>query len=152
MNIIFLDVDGVLNSLDYAKKLYEKDHIPRSCYKFPFDPRCLNNLKILVELTNSYLVITSTWRMSNIGKDTLLFELKKYGLDDRVIGYTDVLHTNRGQEVSKYLESLDKDVSFIILDDDCDFDGLEEYLIKTSFKNGLTEDNVKLGVRKLLKL
>ena len=70
-------VDDVLNSMDYAKKLYEIDKIARSCYYFPFDPRCLSNLKYLVDITNSSLVITSTWRMHEIGKEILISELRK---------------------------------------------------------------------------
>ena len=151
MNIIFLDVDGVLNSLKYAKELYEKDKIPRSCYNFPFDPKCLSNLKRLVEETDSYLVITSTWRMNEIGRDTLLNELKKYNLDMRVIGYTDILHTTRGEEIKAYLDKLDKNINYIILDDDSDFYGLEESLVKTSFFNGLTEKETTIGIKKLIK-
>lgn len=151
MNIIFLDVDGVLNSLDYAKKIYETDKVSRSCYDFPFDPRCLNNLKNLVNETNSYLVITSSWRIHSIGREILLSELKKYGLDTRVIGYTDILHTTRGEEVKAYLEKLGKDVNYIILDDDNDFLGLEEYLIQTRFENGLTKHDADNGVKKLTK-
>lgn len=151
MNIIFLDVDGVLNSLDYAKKLYETDKVARSCYDFPFDPRCLSNLKYLVDITNSYLVITSTWRMHEIGKEILISELRKYNLDDRVIGYTSILHKERGEEVKDYLDKLGKEVNYIILDDDSDFTGLEEYLIKTNFHVGLTEENVTDAVKKLVK-
>lgn len=151
MNIIFLDVDGVLNSLTHAKELYLKNKRPYSGYDFPFDARCLNNLKYLVEETNSYIVITSSWRIHREGREILLFELKKYNLDTRVIGYTDVLHQRRGEEVKAYLNKLDCDVNYIILDDDNDFDGLEEYLIKTSFQNGLTKKDVELGIKKLLK-
>lgn len=151
MNIIFLDVDGVLNSLRYAKELYYKNKRPYSGYDFPFDPRCLNNLKHLVEKTDSYLVITSSWRVHEKGREILLAEFKKYGLDTRVIGYTDVLHTERGKEVLAYLDRLKEDVNYIILDDDSDFEGLEEYLIKTSFQNGLTEKETILGIKKLTK-
>ena len=151
MNIIFLDVDGVLNSMDYAKKLYAKDKVARSCYDFPFDPRCLNNLKHLVNITNSYLVITSSWRMHEIGREILLSELKKYDLDTRVIGYTNILHKERGEEVKDYLNKLCKEVNYIILDDDSDFSGLEEYLIKTNFEYGLTKKELDMGIKKLLK-
>lgn len=151
MNIIFLDVDGVLNSLDYAKKIYEIDKVARSCYDFPFDPRCLSNLKYLVDITNSYLVITSTWRMHEIGKEILISELRKYNLDDRVIGYTSILHKERGEEVKDYLDKLGKEVNYIILDDDSDFTGLEKYLIKTNFEYGLTKKELDMGIKKLLK-
>ena len=151
MNIIFLDVDGVLNSLNYAKEIYEKEGIPYSGYFFPFDPKCLNNLKVLVLETNSYIVVTSTWRMHEIGKEMLLSELKKYGLDKRVIGYTDILHLTRGEEVKKYLNDNNIQANYIILDDDNDFGDLEEFLIKTKFENGLTYNDVNKAIKKLSK-
>ncbi len=151
MNIIFLDVDGVLNSISHLKEEYHKNKRPYSGFDYPFDERCLNNLKRLVEVTNSYLVITSTWRMHEIGKNILLHELKKYDLDKRVIGYTDILHRPRGEEVKLYLDKLNQDVNFIILDDDNDFVGLEKYLIKTNYEIGLTDEDVIDGIKKLTK-
>ena len=151
MNIIFLDVDGVLNSVKHLKEEYEKNRRPYSGFEYPFDSDCLNNLKYLVEETNSYLVITSTWRKFDIGKSILLNELKKYGLDKRVIGYTDILNTKRGEEIKAYLSKLKDKVNFIILDDDSDFEELEEYLIKTNYKDGLTKDSIEDGIKKLIK-
>lgn len=149
MNIIFLDVDGVLNSINALKEAYYKDKRPYSGYDYPFDSKCLNNLKYLVYKTNSYLVITSTWRMHQEGREILLNELKKYDLDTRVIGYTDVLHQSRGEEIKAYLEKLGKDVKYIILDDDNDFEGLEDYLVQTDFLDGLTEEDRDYGIKKL---
>ena len=150
MNIIFLDVDGVLNSINHLKEEYHKNKRPYSGFDYPFDPVCLNNLVSLVNKTDAYLVITSTWRIYEIGKEILLNVLKQYGLLDRVIGYTRVLHKTRGEEIKDYLEKHDN-INYIILDDDFDFDGLEEHLIKTNYTFGLTEDNVKEAVKKLVK-
>lgn len=150
MNIIFLDVDGVLNSLEHLKEEYYKNKRPYSGYDYPFDPKCLNNLVDLVNQTDAYLVITSTWRMDEIGKNILLEELKKYGLDHRIQGFTKILHTTRGEEVKLYLSNLNN-VNYVILDDDNDFLGLEDHLVKTSFNYGLTEEDVKIAVKKLKK-
>ena len=152
MNIIFLDVDGVLNSLIHLKELYWKDKRSYSGFNFPFDERCLNNLKRLVDETDSYLVITSCWRINETGREILINELKKYNLDKRIIGYTDVLHTTRGEEIKAYLSKLGMDVNFIILDDDNDFMELEEYLVQTSFNNGLTGKETDIGIKKLKKV
>ena len=62
MNIIFLDIDGVLNSHRKLIEVYKKTHKPHSGYNYPFDEICLNNLKDLFEKTNSKIVITSSWR------------------------------------------------------------------------------------------
>lgn len=151
MNIIFLDVDGVLNSIRKLKEEYYKNKRPYSGFEYPFDEVCLNNLKELVKKTDAYIVITSTWRMSDVGKNVLLQELKKYNLDDRVIGYTDILHSPRGEEVKSFLSKLNKNINYVILDDDRDFDGLEEYLIKTDNRVGLAKENVKDAIKKLTK-
>ena len=149
MNIIFLDVDGVLNSLSYLKELCRNDKRPYSGYDYPFDPRCMNNLKRLVEETDSYLVISSCWRMHEIGKKILLSELKKYGLDTRVIGYTKILHKTRGEEIKEFIKILDENVHYIIIDDDSDFADLKEYLVKTNYQNGLTEKETDVAIKKL---
>ena len=151
MNIIFLDVDGVLNSIKKLTEMFNINKRPYSGYDYPFDDDCLNNLKRIVEETNSYIVITSTWRMHEIGKTILLNELKKYGLDKRVIGYTDILHKSREEEILKYLERLGNNISIIILDDDNDFKVLEEYLIQTDYEYGLTEKDADLAIKKLSK-
>ena len=46
---IFLDVDGVLNNEDYIEECYEKNgHHAMHMNHVPFDPKCLENLMILV--------------------------------------------------------------------------------------------------------
>ena len=156
MNIIFLDVDGVLNSMNYLIKLYEEKHECYFGFGVPFDPNCLKNLKELVTQTNSKLVISSTWRKSPKGIEILLENLKKYELEKSVIGYTPISTTNctRGTEIKTYLSKLKKDTSkinFIILDDESDMDELLPHLIQTDEKLGLTSENVKTGIKKLNK-
>ena len=62
MNIVFLDIDGVLNSKRKLIEVYNQTRKPHSGSSYPFDERCLENLKYLIEETNSKIVITSTWR------------------------------------------------------------------------------------------
>ena len=76
MNIVFLDVDGVLNSLENAIELYNQTGKPRSGVNYPFDERCMLNLKRLVEETHSALVVTSSWRKYQDQKERLIEELK----------------------------------------------------------------------------
>ena len=149
MNIIFLDIDGVLNSHRKLKEVYNKTHKPHSGYNYPFDEICLNNLKRLVEITNSKLVITSTWRKDQEGKNKIIETLKEYELDHHIIGYTPILHTSRGKEIKEYLSTLEEQPNFIILDDDTDMEDLIDYLIKTNIQVGLTSDNTEEAIMKL---
>lgn len=156
MNIIFLDVDGVLNSMTHLIKLYEKNKKPFFGFDTPFDPDCLKNLKELVIQTNSKIVVSSTWRKRQKGIEILLENLKKYELDKSVIGYTPIFNTNvtRGTEIKAYLSNLKENASklnFIILDDESDMDELLPHLIKTDANLGLTSENVKLGIKNLNK-
>ena len=56
MKIVFLDIDGVLNSLNYRRRMgmqYFSDMIDRR--KMPL-------LKKIVEATNAKIVLSTTWR------------------------------------------------------------------------------------------
>ena len=151
MNIIFLDIDGVLNSHRKLKEVYEKTHKPHSGYNYPFDEICLQNLKELVTITNSKIVITSSWRRDQEGRDTLINALKEYELEEHIIGYTPILGKSRGIEIQAYLNQLDYQPNFIILDDDTDMDNLIDYLIKTNISVGLTKTNVEEAIKLLKK-
>ncbi len=141
MNIIFLDVDGVLNSI-----LKDKDHYgdkrPYTDYTYPFNDDCLCNLSLLVKETNSFIVITSTWKNDKLGKQILLANLRRYNLDNRVVGYTNNLNKSKLEEIKDYLEILDENINYIIIDDENDFDELKEHLIKTDYELGLTKEIV----------
>ena len=151
-NIVFLDVDGVLNSHNKLIEVYNKTHKPHPGYSYPFDEKCLENLKTIIKSTNSKIVITSTWRKTKIGINILLETLKEYNLDTEVIGYTPILNTKRETEIKTYLNSLGYIPNFIIIDDDSDFDGLNYHLIKTNQQFGLTPENVEEAILKLSKL
>ena len=151
LKIIFLDVDGVLNSQRKLIEVYEQTHKPHSGYAYPFDEKCLDNLRELVETTNSKIVISSTWRKDEEGRTILLSKLKEYGLDDKVIGYIPILGCKRGEEIEAFINSLNREINFIILDDDNDMGKYEEYLIKTNNRFGLTKDDMNKAVKKLIK-
>lgn len=151
MNIIFLDVDGVLNSYNKLIELYNKTSKPHSGSNFPFDENCLNNLKILVEETNAKIVITSTWRKYEKDIKILFNELKKYDLDKQVIGYTPILNKKREEEIIEYLNKLNIKVNYVIIDDIRDMGVLNDKLIVTSPITGFTEDNMKNAIKILRK-
>lgn len=88
MIVIFLDVDGVLNSINHLVEIYNKTKRPHSGYEYPFDEKCINNLKLLTKLTNAKIVISSSWRKNQDGRETLLKVLKEHSLAHLVIGWT----------------------------------------------------------------
>ena len=119
MKVIFLDVDGVLNSnayVDYTLKNNVKGILEE------IDPKTIEMLKYALDVTDAQIVVSSSWR--NIRKFEQLKELfLRYGinLDEK----TPVLGHERGLEIKQYLEEHVDIDQYLILDDDM-FDSFDE--------------------------
>lgn len=149
--IIFLDIDGVLNSNNSFAANYEYDKLLGFVYDGSIDDIVrykMNDidmdkvfmLRDICVLTGAKIVISSSWR--NLSRYPLIEErLVSLGLP--IIGVTPyVLGSRRGEEIRRYLLENSVD-DFVILDDDIFEDfyelGLDSYLVKTSFYDeGLT--------------
>jgi len=151
MNIVFLDIDGVLNSSNYFKNIANKYEKPYSIYNEPFDSVCMANLKVLIENTNSNIVIISSYRKDKEAIGLFMNALKEYGLYEKVIGMTPILGIRREDEIKMYISTIKECVNFIILDDANYYIELYDNLIRVDNKNGLSIDNVKKGIEKMNK-
>lgn len=137
--ILFLDIDGVLNSEVYFKSASHPDSISSK-----FDPNGVELIKKLVEEFSLRIVISSTWRYG--ATDRLMHELKSAEL----IGYlyhewfTPVIHpAHRGAEIKLWLELHSEVTDYIIIDDDENI--LEEQMcrfVKTDLHKGMTEEHL----------
>lgn len=158
--IIFLDIDGVLNSNKYfsSREYYYKEHkkieytledtIKRQLYDI--DMNKLELLLKVVKITTAKIVITSSWRRLSIYP-----YIKKYLIEVGlpIIGETPYIEGNRGEEIRYYLKNNKVD-SFVILDDEIfkDFNELINNLVKTSFyEEGLTIDSCNEIIKRLKK-
>jgi hypothetical protein len=147
--LIFVDVDGVLNSakfLDWRRKYGSAwTHNPERWSDL--DPYCVALLDELVIRTDAYLVLSSTWRLRAIGLDKTIEALETHGFRSgyRFLGSTcRMFRTPEGEpryrchEIQDWLDQ-DKDIeSFCILDDDSDMVHLMPHLVHTSWHHGLT--------------
>ncbi len=144
-NIIFLDVDGVLNNENYIEKCYDRHHQPMSMDFVPFDPKCLSNLRrlydyILEKGDEPLIVLSSTWRLSKASFYIVKCRLAEYGMS--IEHSTPHIHSERGVEIIQWLnDNYHLTTPFVILDDDS-FDivchpELKTHLVNTKFKNGL---------------
>ena len=118
MNIIFLDIDGVLSTFRFID--YQEKHCECSYYDADknFDPICMKNLKTLIEETNSYIVLTSTWRNSKELVDYIIGNLNQYKINNRLFSSTENSNT-REDEISEWLHNFkDIKINYVILDDD----------------------------------
>jgi len=129
MNIIFLDINGVLNTTT----------------DYDFNPNCLVNLKQLVKDTNAKIVITSAWRRYEESLNEIIKTLKTYDIE--VNGTTKILHTTRSHEINVYLEEHEIE-KFVILDDMI-IEGFPNNLVHVDKTIGLSEEDI-LEAKKIL--
>jgi len=125
MNIIFLDIDGVLNTPNYSVQAYAMHTKTNGWFKSRdefgvlFDPVAVACLEFLAHETNSKVVVSSTWRRSGLQVMKDMFKLR--GIDVDIIDVTPILNTQRGEEIEQWLSENDHITNYVILDDDTDF-------------------------------
>lgn len=161
MNIIFLDVDGVLNSSAYFKENKSKGHADISDFH-------LQMLAKIYHACNAKIVLSSSWRELDV-EDLHVYWMYQYLLDElarydmEIIDKTPIVDMNRPLEIKTWLDNRpDKDeINFISLDDDWSKEHYDEYgigdcLVKTRFfcynisEGGLQQNHVDLAIKKLL--
>jgi hypothetical protein len=164
MKVIFLDVDGVLNSV---KTVWDNESL---------ETDLIHNLSDIVKETGAKIILTSSWRMSPSALSHLMdalmwFDLSISGCTQEGVYMRDFEHTrfegitptrryldsdvftyDRGAEIAMWLLQHDFDVEkFVILDDD-DIDiknWFPNELVKTDFMKGLTEDDAAKAINLL---
>jgi hypothetical protein len=147
IKIIFLDIDGVLNT-DRVVRMRKNHDITT----IEFDPEAMNNLRKIVNATNAKLVISSTWRIHQ-NTDTplwnaLIENLKKYNLENEIFGITEtdegkIKQQPRWQEILNWLlKNKDQEISsFVILDDEWCMDLLNANFVRCSSSVGISAKN-----------
>lgn len=149
MKVIFLDIDGVLNSEDWFRQRENKFGKQLSEYELMSHDLCKKNILLLNDITNTThakIVISSTWRKLN-PLDYLRKLLHNNGVTGEIIDYTPVLsgEYSRGYEIQKWLDTHSnlKIESFVILDDDSLMHPIEYALVRTTWKHGLQFSHVQ---------
>lgn len=159
MRVLFLDIDGVLNSLEWCKAGNGFGCPPGKrtrCSKerLKWCPDMVKRLRRVVETTGANIVISSSWRgygESAIRKWRAMFAV--YGwCNAPVIGETPDLSNaqprgvyvavKRGEEVAAWLKDHQHVVSFVCVDDGDDFLPGQP-LVLTSMELGLTEQDAR---------
>lgn len=167
--LIFLDIDGVLNSELYARrffddKIYEKDPEASNLV----DSKAVQLILALIQETEAKLIISSSWR-SWTYKDTIE-DFKQFKdltpLLPHIYGVTPhTRNAHRGEEIKYFLnfirkrdfrecfkEPISNNYNYVILDDDSDM--LEEQLpnfVKVTYWDGITEQDVSKAIKILNK-
>ena len=140
MKVLFLDIDGVLNStqaLLWHKRVKGIKGTVWMDQRY-FCPISINNLVyILNKSQHLSIVISSTWRLRR-SLDEIRSYLEPYGVKpSRIIDKTPVLHTRRGFEIQAWLDEHSDVTDFVILDDGNDMEHLTPKLVLTDESHGL---------------
>ena len=133
MKVIFLDIDGVLNSDEYFDKI---KNLKINTIEKQVDVEKIKLLKQAVDATGAKIVLSSSWRYTR-NANNLRALLLNYGI---FADTTPFLNNERGKEIKKFLTE-HKDVEdYVILDDEIfpSYDDvLLKKLIKISNKSGM---------------
>jgi hypothetical protein len=152
--LIFLDVDGVLNSYKSLEVAHEETSYTDldGLLLASFDERCVERLKkVLDKVPDAKIVVSSVWRFGS-NFEVLKKKLGEYS--ERIIGVTRRAdHGFRGMEVEDYLLThyRKKKVRMAIVDDESDFFPHQSpFHVHCDMEYGLSETNAYQLYYKLL--
>ena len=163
MKVIFLDIDGVLNTKETYDNIY-RTHGFLSTMEVPIDKFRLEYLKTIIDETDAKIVLSSSFRHFFIKQEDKLVPASikgkklydcflKYGMD--IYDVTPINGYTREEEIKEWLINNEEVEDFIIIDDDpLQFDEYQDRLIQTSekrqnyllsfmkFSTGLCEEHI----------
>jgi len=159
MKILFLDIDGVLNSDEWFRA--NADHLEDGTLEphRDLDREAVERLNQIIKATDARIVISSTWRKfySFLGlRDVLSANGFRYPLN--IIDTTPHRPSYyRGQEIGLWLHesrfqnvlATDSVENFVILDDCTDLDPFLNELVQTQWEGGLQDEHVAEVIRRL---
>ena len=177
MRVIFLDIDGVLNSEVLALKLEAQHRAlghedPASpdyaakcdCFKIhhQLDRAAVHRLNDIIRVTKAKIVVSSTWRKIFEASE-LRQILREHGLVGEIIGETPDGHhvpellemyghperLYRGYEIDFWLKKHPEVEGFVILDDGSDMAMHSNRLVQTDCEEGLSDEHVEPAIRML---
>lgn len=134
MDIIFLDVDGVLNN---QKTM--------TCGEM-LEDKCIIRLKTILDNTNTKIVLSSSWRLRSDSHIKLLREsFSKCGINPNIIIDKTIQLTNRNDEILHWVNS--HDVNKWVAIDDYPLKFNSDHFVQTDFIPGLTDKNVEQVIK-----
>ena len=170
---MFLDIDGVLNTIRYSNYLIDYDEDDTDEDGALFDPETVENLaEIIKNIPDVKIIISSTWRFK--GWDWMNRLWEKRQLPGKIYSFTpgleftrfvDIIHQKysesvypygtRGLEVGEwvrvYAPQNPMQYKYVILDDCNDFPSFyQEHVILTDPMLGITKEIVAKVIEKLL--
>ena len=157
MKVIFLDIDGVLNTKWWYTQM--ERNTPKDKYGYAFDPKAVANLKRIVEETGADLVVSSSWKCMGLSQIEEMW--RDRSLPGKIIGITpnsvsdemllnadidsiELFHI-RGEEIKQWLTKYGKQVSNYAIIDDMDnmLSEQQSRFVHTNPEVGITEEDAQ---------
>lgn len=139
--IIFLDIDGVLNSSEW----YNSDKNPGNLNgnEGDIDPDCIKRLNNICKEASAEVVISSDWK---INFSPTINRLVNAGFLGKVVGKTPTLNSIRGKEIEAFVieHSINR---YVIIDDRTDFLPSQKiHLVHVDHRIGLTDKDADKAI------
>ena len=153
IDVLFLDIDGVLNSEDYFYSI-PADQLN----DIPLDKRCVARVSRIIEATGAVIVLTSSWR-GGWDKDPEKIReegrvLNKIFAEYGMTIYDKTPVSTRGRrpvEIKEWMESCGERVRRYVIIDDYDFDWkkhkMHKHWVQTDYTaSGLTDEKAEEAI------
>ena len=158
--VIFLDIDGVLNTKWWYTQMDR--NTPRDKYGYVFDPNAVNNLAKIINETGADIVVSSSWKFMGLTQMQNMWEER--GLPGKILDTTPntvsdefLLDVNlehmeltpiRGMEVQEWLNTKGENVSHYVILDDMDniLPEQQSNFVQTNPEIGITEDDANKAI------
>ena len=160
--VIFLDIDGVLNSERWYSQSNKDIAIDK--YGNAFDPEAVANLEKIVAATGADIVISSSWKflgisvMQDMWHDRDLpgkvIDVTPTVINDEMLQHAnlediDALPKVKGYEIKEWLRQHGKNVSSYVIIDDMDdmLPEQQEHFVQTMPNVGLSKCDAEVAIR-----
>ena len=154
MKILFLDIDGVLNSSRSFEALINnvepgQDDWHAKLTRGTIDPVAVGMVNSITASCRADIVVSSSHRQYFTGDlPGMTKYLRSFGITGNVIDMTPVLYKDRGHEIENWIATNGAELkSYLILDDDADMlDSQLQNFVQTCWKDGMSFDHYKKAI------
>ena len=159
--VIFLDIDGVLNTKWWYTQMDR--NTPKDKYGYTFDPRSVANLKKIIDETGADIVISSSWKSFGLSEleemwqnrelPGKLIDITPNSVSDEMLLNADLDHMElfhiRGMEIKEWLDKHGKKVSHYVIIDDMDnfLPEQQSHFVQTDPEVGITEEDANMAIK-----
>jgi hypothetical protein len=159
--VIFLDIDGVLNTKWWYTQMDR--NTPKDKYGYTFDPRSVANLKKIIDETGADIVISSSWKSFGLSEleemwqdrelPGKLIDITPNSVSDEMLLNADLDHMElfhiRGMEIKEWLDKHGKNVSHYVIIDDMDnfLPEQKSHFVQTDPEVGITEEDADIAIK-----